>query len=160
PPARRLRNRRRHPRRARGGRDPSLVRFTLGLRPRDTPTRGTSEERNGLGAKRLNTADSPQPLSLFPQSPTPTERLSGKGVPSPLKGGKRKAQGNALGSRRRSNKFLFALKGRHKAWGSQGLCRPFRANGEGFSDRGLSPGRCPGLSCWAPSGREKASRVA
>ena len=89
-----------------------------------------------------------------------SERRSDKGVLSPQRGPNRSAQGNALGSTECSDQILFALKGRHNFNKIHGFCRSFRAGEEILSAPAQSPGRCPGLSCSAPSGRNEGFRTA
>jgi hypothetical protein len=68
-----------------------------------------------------------------------------------LKGPDRRAQGNALGKR-------HVMRGIRPERAGQGLFCPFRA---GARVRiGSLPGRCPGLSCSAPSGPRKAGSEA
>ena len=64
------------------------------------------------------------------------------------KGHNSKAQGNALGQERQPDRQ--ALKGRNR------VCRPFRAC---VVPDDPHPGRCPGLSCLAPSGPSDIRRL-
>ena len=69
-----------------------------------------------------------------------------------LQGRNKSAQGNALGDR--ANKGNVALKGRHKVMDNDSVS-PLQ--GLAIAGGWSFPGRCPGLTCCAPSGRKRSA---